>query len=363
MKLKMKTISAVAALALAAAAQTNTGMAQTPGGAGVEVSPEVYGFGDVDGGAEVLRGRFALRNCGTDSLRVENAVPDCHCTKVEWSGEAAAPGDSCFVSFEYRRDAYTESFRKSIKVFTNRSSEPLTLYFMGTFVESASSLAQKYPFAHGALGMESGSVSLGRIYMGESGTEIVRLANLSGSEVEVEVGECQKGVSAEMLKKKIAPLGEGFMRIRVESGDRWGWNEFSVTPEVDGKAVEPIRVRAMVVPDFRDADEQRQREGPYPLFERKRVALEATEGQAVASAKLSMQNLSDEQMTIYAVQTLNPRFSIDFPGRVAANATVSLGVSLDASGLEPGEYYEKMYLITNSPAAPVTEIDIVYIIR
>lgn len=361
MKLKMTVISTAAVLALAVAAE-NKGAAQALAGNGVEISPQVYNFGEVDASVKTLRGQFVLRNRGAAELRVEEVVPTCSCTQVEWSDGAVAPGDSCIIAFVYNKDSYTTSFIKDINVRTSLSSEPVLLRISGVFVESEASMTAQYHFRHGDLGLERESIMLGRVYEGESATEIVRVANLSGKEVSVAVGECPDGVSAEFLSERLKPLETGFLRVKVVNAPI-GWTEFSIVPLVDGEKAEAVGVRLMTVPDFREADEQRQREGPYPLMETKRVVIEAAAGQTSASAKLSLENLSDEQMTIYAAQVLNPRFKLNFPGRVAANETVSLEVSLDSTGLESGEYYEKMYLITNSPAMPVTEIDVVYYIR
>ena len=106
--------SAAVSLALAAAAYIN-GQAQTTlVRDGVEVSPGAYDFGVVDGGVEILCGKFVLRNSGADSLRLVDVVPGCHCTRVTWSREAVASGDSCEIAFEYHLDKYTTSIRKNI---------------------------------------------------------------------------------------------------------------------------------------------------------------------------------------------------------------------------------------------------------
>ena len=330
---------------------------------GVEISPRDYSFGNVDGSVDVLHGQFTLYNRGSDDVRLTEVVPACHCTRVKWSDESVAPGDSCVIAFDYSIDAYSTSFSKNIMVMTSRSEDPLTLTVSGRVVESDLSLAQKYPFLHGVLGLEKEVVTIKKVYKGETGVEIVRLANRSGKVVDVTVGECSEGVSAEMVKKEIAPGGEGFLRVKVSSEGKWGWNEYSVTPVVDGESVEPVKVRAMIVPDYRKADDKMQREGPYPLLSSSTLRISAVSGQKSASAKLSLENVSNAQMEIFAAQVPDSRFKVTFPGRVAANATALLSVSLDASGLEPGKYNAKLYIITNSPAAPVSEVSIVYDVR
>lgn len=330
---------------------------------GMEVSPEVYSFGEQDGRVEVLRGEFVLRNVGDDPLRVEEVVPGCHCVSVEWSRESVARGDSCVIAFAYHKDMYTKSFRKDIRVMTSRSGEPLTLTLCGEFVENEASLAQKYPYAHGPLGLEEETVSLGKIYAGGTKTEIIKLVNRGTEDVEVEIGECPEGVSAVMAERTVYGLGEGFLRVKVRGGKDWGWNEFSVRPVVNGEAVEPIRFRAMTVPDFRNADAKMQNEGPYPLLHSSTVYLEAGRGKKDVCAALEFENAGGRTMEVLSVQILDGRFSLEWPKRVEPGEAGKVSISLDASGLAPGRYSAKLYMVTDSPAAPVSEADVVYIIR
>lgn len=349
--------------AVLAAAAWSSCAAQTLVRDGMEVSPEVYSFGEQDGRVEVLRGEFVLRNVGDDPLRVEEVVPGCHCVSVEWSGESVARGDSCVIAFAYHKDMYTKSFRKDIRVMTSRCGEPLTLTLCGEFVENEASLAQKYPYAHGPLGLEEETVSLGKIYAGGSKTEIVKLVNRGTEDVEVEIGECPEGVSAVMAERRVGALGEGFLRVKVKAGKEWGWNEFSVRPVVNGETVEPIRFRVMTVPDFRNADAKMQNEGPYPLLHSSTVYLEVGRGKKDVCAALEFENAGGRTMDVLSVQILDGRFSVEWPKMVEPGAAGKVSISLDASGLVPGRYSAKLYMVTDSPAAPVSEADVVYIIR
>lgn len=361
MEFKTMIRSALVAAGLAAAA-CRLALAQTPVHRGVEVSPEVYNFGNVDGGVEILRGEFVLRNCGPDEFRITDVVPGCHCTRVEWSDAAVTPGDSSVVAFEYHIEEYTKSFRKVINVMTDRSDEPLKLMICGNVVESEASIAKKFPFSHGALGLEREVVSLGKVYKGETGVEIVKIANRSAETVKVGVAECSEGISAEMMATEIYPFGEGYLRVHAEAGEKWGWKEYSVTPTVNGEAVEPIRMRALTVPDFRGADAKTMDEGPYPLPAKSDVRLEAPRVLRVVNTRVALENIGKEPLEILSAEFLNGHLKVHSPGRVAANSVSTLEIVLDAREMEPGTYEEKLYLVTNSPAVPVCEINVTCVV-
>ena len=351
---------AVAALAVAACMEM---AAQSLVSNGVEFSPATYNFEEIDGMTESLRGEFVLRNVGTDGMKVVNVAPTCHCTTVEWSGEAVAPGDSCVISFIYNKESYATSVSKEINVWTSRSEDPVTLRFCGVIVESEASLKRKYPFRHGALAVESRVVSLGKVYRGGSKSDVVKVANMSGERVNVSVGECPEGVNVKVLNSLIGSLGEGNLRVKVENLQKWGWNVFEVPLVVNGEAVEPLKVEALVVPDFRDAEPKARNEGPYPLAESNVLVVDVPRGQKSGSASVSVENLGKQELEVYAAQAKSERVSVEFPGRVAANAAGVLKVRVDVSGLKAGEYSDKVYIVCNSPGAPVCEVRVVYRVR
>lgn len=351
---------AAVTLGLAAAAYIN-GQAQTLVRDGVEVRPRVYSFGEVDGSTDILHGRFVVRNTGADSLRLEDVVPECHCTKVEWSRDAVASGDSCVIAFEYHLDKYTTDINKDIKVMTSRSGEPLTLKIGGRVVESEASLTMKYPYSHGVLGMEKEVVALGNVCPGEEKVDIIKVMNRSGEDVSLEIGECSEGVSAEVMKRKtVYSMEEGFIRVRVVPSQKWGWNEYIVTPVVNGEAVEPIRISALTVPSF--SEEESRGSGPYPLVKSRAIRMSVVRGRS-ASVSVGLENAGKGTLEVLSADIPEKCFKVEYPGRVASNSPSSLRITLNASGLAAGSYKTKLYLVSNSAEAPVCKVEVSYEVR
>ena len=348
-------------LGLAAAAYID-GQAQTLVRDGVEIRPRVYSFGEVDGSVSILHGKFVVRNTGADSLRLEDVVPGCHCTKVEWSRDAVASGDSCVIAFEYHLDKYTTEIDKNIKVMTSRSEEPLTLRIGGRVVESEASLTMKYPYSHGVLGMEKDVVALENLCPGEEKVDIIEVMNRSGEDVSLEIGECSEGVRAEVMKRKtVYSMDEGFIRVWVTPAQKWGWNEYFVTPVVNGEAVEPIRMSAVVVPSFSSSEES-QGAGPYPLVKSRMIRMSVVRGRS-ASVQVGLENAGKGTLEVLSADIPEKCFKVDFPGRVASNSPSSLRVTLNAAGLEAGSYSTKLYLVSNSAEAPVCKVEVRYEVR
>lgn len=73
---------------------------------------------------------FELTNNGLKPLILTNVVASCGCTATEWTREPLKPGEKSTVTVKYNT-SITGSFRKSIRVFTNFSPEPILLIIRG----------------------------------------------------------------------------------------------------------------------------------------------------------------------------------------------------------------------------------------
>lgn len=73
---------------------------------------------------------FEFTNNGLKPLILTNVVASCGCTATEWTREPIKPGEKSIVTVKYNT-SITGAFRKSIRVFTNVSPEPILLIIKG----------------------------------------------------------------------------------------------------------------------------------------------------------------------------------------------------------------------------------------
>lgn len=73
---------------------------------------------------------FEFINNGSEPLILNNVVASCGCTATEWPREPIKPGEKGSIAVKYNT-AIVGTFRKSIRVFTNVSPEPVLLIIKG----------------------------------------------------------------------------------------------------------------------------------------------------------------------------------------------------------------------------------------
>lgn len=73
---------------------------------------------------------FLLKNTGSNPLVIDNVATSCGCTSVDYSKEPVRPGDSVSLHVTYKAD-HPEHFDKTITVYCNAKSSPITLRITG----------------------------------------------------------------------------------------------------------------------------------------------------------------------------------------------------------------------------------------
>lgn len=85
---------------------------------------------------------FEFTNNGSKPLILTNVVASCGCTATEWPREPIKPNEKGSITVKYNT-SITGTFRKSIRVFTNSSPEPILLIIKGEIKPSHSDNYQK----------------------------------------------------------------------------------------------------------------------------------------------------------------------------------------------------------------------------
>lgn len=73
---------------------------------------------------------FTLKNTGSNPLVIDNVTTSCGCTSVDYSKEPVRPGDSVSLHVTYKAN-HPEHFDKTITVYCNAKSSPITLRITG----------------------------------------------------------------------------------------------------------------------------------------------------------------------------------------------------------------------------------------
>ena len=80
---------------------------------------------------------FVFHNIGATTLRLDNVVPGCGCTKTTWPHGGIEPGDAAVITAIYDSHGRKPGhFQKSIRVYSNAKTSFLRLTISGNIVDS-----------------------------------------------------------------------------------------------------------------------------------------------------------------------------------------------------------------------------------
>lgn len=99
---------------------------QYTGKALMSFDSDFYDFGSITQG-EIVAHSFKFRNTGEGPLLIQDAIPDCGCTKPKYKEEPIMPGDSSYIEIAFDSAGWRGSQYKQITFVTNTDRQKHTL--------------------------------------------------------------------------------------------------------------------------------------------------------------------------------------------------------------------------------------------
>jgi hypothetical protein len=134
-------ILSVAVLATAiSCSQSNNGKANKKA-AEITFAQAEHDFGTIEQGSNA-EFAFVFKNTGKEDLVVSNVQTSCGCTIPEWTREPVKKRKSGVVNVHYNTHV-SGNFIKSITVYSNAATSPVTLKIRGTVVPKSAGQEKK----------------------------------------------------------------------------------------------------------------------------------------------------------------------------------------------------------------------------
>ena len=137
-----------------------------------------YDFGLMKEIAGPKTGRSHFVNLGPDAVSIIYVRPSCGCTRVNYTKDPVAPGDTATVSYTYDPAMRPGKFLKSVKVELS-DGERHTIKISGNVLGTPESLSTMYPVDAGAMRLTDSVVNAGETVMGHTPVYFVNAYSLS----------------------------------------------------------------------------------------------------------------------------------------------------------------------------------------
>ena len=297
-------------------------------GNGLEIDKMVHNFGDIMLDSGPVSCEFIITNKGSKPAVIYNVISSCGCTDVEWTKEPIKSGGTGKISVTYSNDEGPYPFDKSLTLYLSDVKKPIILKLRGISREKMRPLTELYPIHHGPMGMKEDMIRCGNLEQGRDKSETVMIANISSNPIKVDFRNVSEHLNVSVHPNPIPAEGTAELTATV-SADRskWGRNEYSAVPVIDGKEYEAIGFWAFTKENFDDLSEEERMRGPMPRFE----------------------------ASTYSFGTAKVGTHSDIPA-ADPGEEISFRVHLDTKDLPKGECLKIVTLTTNSPLRPIVNL-------
>lgn len=307
---------------------------------------------------------FAFRNKGNQALVVENVVPSCGCTTVEWTKDSIAPKQAGLITAVY--DAkMLGTFYKELAVYTNASTEPVYLSMEGRVVTSMLDYTGDFPIDLGSLRINTNYVEFDNVNRGDHPVAEFQVVNLERTPYRPELMHLPNYLTVQSFPEVIAGGGVGRIRLTLDSEklgilglnqtriflSRYLGDKVSDTNE--------ILVSAVLLPDFSNLSQEQLARAPKIKLSADELDFGDLDGKGKMTQTLTISNDGQEPLDIRTVQVFNQALSVSLDKRrVEPGKMATMKVTVNDKYLVNAKNRPRVLLITNDPKQAKTIINV-----
>lgn len=357
------------ALSIPVAGAATLGAAGSP--RALQFEETSFDFGDIrEDGGQVTH-TFRFRNTGTTPVVILRAESTCGCTVPTFSRKPVMSSESGSIEVSFDPMNRPGSVEKKITIATSEGGEPVRLWIYGNVLPREKGIDELYPaYVGNGVRAETTFHSFAYIEHGHAARTSAGLINTSDKRVKVNVFNCSD--------RKIYGI-EGFaLPVILDAGERreitivadlergrdvYGTVTEHLCFEIDGRRSDA----ELVVTGIAIDDRSRWSEESRPRSEVDRYIVKMGQfshdsGSVAGSFVIS--NRGTAPLAVRAVEgcAAGTRLSIAAGDVIAAGESRRVEVTVDPALKGYGPVVEKVRLITDDPARPVTDLKVTMLV-
>ena len=330
---------------------------------GLALDKKIHDFGDILLDSGPVSCTFTVTNKGEKPAVIYNVVSSCGCTDVKWTREPIRPGGKGTISVTYSNDEGAYPFDKNLTVYFSDIKKPVILKVRGISHEKKKPLEELYPVKFGPLGMRESYIKCGNLEQKGTRSDAVNVANLSSLPIKVEFAEITSDLNISVTPNPIPARGTAKMKFSVTaSRDKWGRNDYTAVPVIDGKTYKcsdgrnNIGIWAFTKENFSHLTDSQKADGPLPMFEESTFSFGKIKKGPEVHASFKVKNDGKEPLRVYKVDINACKWSHSIFPVVQPGQEAEFRVHLDTASMPAGEALAIVTLVTNSPLRPIVNL-------
>ncbi len=310
-----------------------------------------HDFGKVGEGDGVASYDFSFKNTGTSPLIIQDVKTTCGCTTPEWTKQPIRPGATGFIKVNYEVKGRPGAIDKSITVYSNGSSTPISLRIIGEVIP-VDRRPEAFRYTAGSIRLDDMHVAFNRVYSYETSSLVVTAYNPGPNPVKISFVDLPAYIKVDVSPSKISKDEKASIKVTYDVSKRkdWGFvsDRISMILNDDKSKDYKLTVTADIEEDFsRWTASQIQNAAVVSLDKSTIDAGKIKKGEKKTYV-VKVTNSGKSALQIRKVTSNSTQITTNAPKEIAPNATSEISITYDTSE-QSGEQNKTVTLITNDP--------------
>jgi len=323
----------------------------------VKFDKTLHDFGDIILNSGKQTATFSFTNTGTNPVIIQQIINSCGCTSTSHTKSPVMPGKTGEITAVYTNDEGAYPFDKPLTVYISGEDRPVILRLRGVVHEKKKSLKELYPENFNGFAMRSPSIDLGDINQGDSRTDNISVANISGKAITVSFTDISRGLKITPNPLKIDANSRANITVELDTKakDNWGNTNYTSSVTINNQKVagKNITIRTRIRDSFAGMSKEETDNAPLPMANSSsHDAGSIKKGESIAHT-FTLRNLGERDLLIHKIESSLTGGDAINPKVIKPKGTGNVEVKINTSSFERGEFTDVFTLYTNSPKRPM----------
>ena len=292
---------------------------------------------------------FEMRNRGLRRLVIQDVVPDCSCTKVEYPKGEIGIGDKFTVKMTY--DArMLGHYNKQAAIISNGSKNPVYITMTGVVLADLKDYSGSYPFDFNNLLSDANDLEFDNVKQGEQYTFEMGIMNNGTTIMQPNILHLPPYLSAQTYPERLTPghSGKIVFTLNSEKIHDYGLTQTSVyLAQQLGEKVRSeteIGVSAVLLPPVKAIEN-----APQLILSDTTLVLDFG-GRSKKSGEVVLSNVGKSRLDISSLQMFTRGLKVTLgKSHLAPGETTKLKITGVAADLKKARSAPRVLMITNDP--------------
>src|SRR5574344_411603 len=309
---------------------------------------------------------YTITNTGDKPLVMNKVITSCACTVADWTKDPIAPGAKGKVVATFAAQQLGR-FEKDVCIYSNANPNLVYLNFGGEVVYQVNDVSSTHPFKIGNIAIDKTSIEFPDAHRGEQLTATLDIVNQSDRPYEPILMHLPSSITMKSSSNVLLKGQRGIIKLTMDTkqiNDVGETHNSIYLSRFNGDKISSeneIPISVVILPDFSGMTEADKAKAPaIKLSETKIDVTDELNTKSNISKEIEITNKGLSPLLISKVQVFNTAIGVALKKRIIpAGESTTLKITIHSHNLKNDKNKTHILLISDDPANPKTDINIV----